>query len=165
MLWAFGRCGFQDASLKAVMGDVAEKLAQSCDRCLGWGGRGDGINPSDPGTSTATICTPPHQPTNPSTRPRPRPPRSTSLADVVYAEAQMGWADQRLAELVADYAASNIGSFDAASLTRLLAGLASVGYDDDSLAEAAGTHACALLESGDMTPSQLVGAGRLGLVI
>ena len=57
----------------------------------------------------------------------PLPARSTSLADVVYAEAQMGWADQRLAELVAEYATINITSFDAPSLSRLLAGLASVG--------------------------------------
>lgn len=54
-------------------------------------------------------------------------PGSTSLADVVWAEAQMGWADQRLAELVAEYATSNIDAFDAHSLTRLLSGLASVG--------------------------------------
>jgi hypothetical protein len=47
---------------------------------------------------------------------------------VVYAEAQMGWADQRLAELVADYATVNIETFDANSLARLLAGLASVGW-------------------------------------
>lgn len=39
----------------------------------------------------------------------------------------MGWADQRLADLVADYAAANISTFNAASLSRLLAGLASVG--------------------------------------
>lgn len=39
----------------------------------------------------------------------------------------MGWADQRLAELVAEYATSNIDAFDAHSLTRLLSGLASVG--------------------------------------
>lgn len=81
---------------------------------------------------------------------------STSLADVVYAEAQMGWADQRLAELVADYAADNIETFDASSLNRLLAGLASVGYDDDDLAKAAGRHACTLLETGAMSPKQLV---------
>lgn len=29
-------------------------------------------------------------------------------------------------------------------------------YDDDDLAEAAGRHACNLLESGAMSPSQLV---------
>jgi hypothetical protein len=39
----------------------------------------------------------------------------------------MGWADQRLADLVADYATLNVATFDAGSLTRLLAGLASVG--------------------------------------
>jgi hypothetical protein len=32
MLWSFGRCGFQDDALMAVMHDVAEKLADSCDR-------------------------------------------------------------------------------------------------------------------------------------
>ena len=33
---------------------------------------------------------------------------SKALADVVYAMAQMGWADQRLHVLVADYAMDNI---------------------------------------------------------
>ena len=33
---------------------------------------------------------------------------STSLAEVVFAEAQMGWADNRVQALVADYALDNI---------------------------------------------------------
>lgn len=60
------------------------------------------------------------------TRP-PRPDRSTTLADVVQAEARMGWADQRLAELVAGHAEARMGAFDAGHLAELMAGLASVG--------------------------------------
>jgi hypothetical protein len=138
MLWSFGRVGFQDETLMDVMHDVAEKLANSCDRWTGRGAAGVGVGvesrrlwaveragaarcwrlPLQPPSSHVQ-----HHPT-----PLPPPPaHSTSLADVVYAEAQMGWADQRLAELVADYATANIETFDATSLTRLLAGLASVG--------------------------------------
>jgi len=76
---------------------------------------------------TTTSHPPTPDPHAPPPTPRHKSTHSTSLADVVYAEAQMGWADQRLAELVADYATDNIETFDAASLTRLLAGLASVG--------------------------------------
>jgi hypothetical protein len=32
MLWSFGRVGFQDEALMDVMHNVAEKLANSCDR-------------------------------------------------------------------------------------------------------------------------------------
>jgi hypothetical protein len=35
MLWSFGRCGYQDDALMRVMHSVAEKLADSCDRCGG----------------------------------------------------------------------------------------------------------------------------------
>ena len=52
---------------------------------------------------------------------------SVTLADVVQAEARMGWTDQRLADLVADYAQEHVGSFDADHLAELIAGLASVG--------------------------------------
>lgn len=53
--------------------------------------------------------------------------RSTTLADVVQAEARMGWADQRLADLVAGHAEARMGAFDAAHLAELMVGLASVG--------------------------------------
>jgi hypothetical protein len=53
--------------------------------------------------------------------------RSTTLADVVQAEARMGWADQRLAELVAGHAQARMGTFDAGHLAELMSGLASVG--------------------------------------
>jgi len=39
----------------------------------------------------------------------------------------MGWADQRLAELVADLAQARMSKFDAGHLADLVAGLASVG--------------------------------------
>jgi hypothetical protein len=52
---------------------------------------------------------------------------SATLADVVAAEAQLGWADQRLADLVSNFAQSRIGRFDAPHLAQLIAGLASVG--------------------------------------
>lgn len=65
---------------------------------------------------------------NQLTRPSlPHTNNSVTLADVVQAESRMGWTDQRLADLVADYAEEHMDSFDAAHLGELMSGLASVG--------------------------------------
>lgn len=60
---------------------------------------------------------------------------SASLAAVVFAEAEIGLVDDRVIELVSDYAERNLEDFDGRSLAMLTYGIANTGYEDDSFYE------------------------------
>lgn len=127
MLWSFARCGYNDEALLQVMHDISERLASSCDRCA------TRTRHFTAAGSTVAPCTIPPPPRAHAAHLSPPPQknmqtlRSTTLADVVQAEARMGWADQRLADLVAGHAEARMAGLDATHLAELMAGLASVG--------------------------------------
>ncbi len=127
MLWTFGRCGYTDDQLAALMHSVAEKLVGSCDRCAQLlGGRTTLWVLSFAVAAHPCLPHPHKHSTRHQTHPTPHN-RSATLAEVVAAEARMGWVDPCLAELVGDYAAAHIGAFDGAQLAELMASLASAG--------------------------------------
>lgn len=81
------------------------------------------------------------------------PESAQAIAEISFAAGSLDWADDRLHNAVAAYAAANARAFDGHGLAKLLSGLVGVGYDDAALFEMLAERAAEHAASGRLAPS------------